>query len=305
MTQEIESLSLGQQLKLAREAVNLSIEQVAQQTNLKQSHLDALENDRFIFPGIPAAFVRGYVRSYVRFLRLPESLIDSVSYGEKNLNKPAKPSTIKTSNSKSQTRWLKWLTYLVLIAAIGMTAAWWWQEQYKVQSPVGTAIETSSIQSQQAVENPQNLTTETTQVTEEPQPNSEPVSNSEAAPSQPAVVETVETVPITPQTSLEQTVAEQLQAIKTESQPPQPEAINAELRIEIHNGESWLAVFNGKGKRLVEKLFSAGEVIDLNDQEQYQLTIGAPANVKIYYLGQEVPLRIDGRVVRIRLPLAN
>lgn len=302
MTQEFESLSLGQQLKSAREALNLSLEQAAQHTNFKRSHLDALENDNFIFPGIPAPFVRGYVRRYVRFLRLPESLVDSINYGESSLSNVAEPSTIKISNSKSQTRWLKWLTYLVLIAAIGMTAAWWWQEQHKAQS----TVETTNIQPQQAVENPQNTATETAQATEEPQPSSEPAAaNSEVAPLQPAVVEVVETVPVAAQTSIEQTVAEQLQATETESQPPQPEAANAELRIEIHNGESWLAVFNGKGKRLVEKLFSAGEVIDLNDQEQYQLTIGAPANVKIYYLGQEVPLRIDGRVVRIRLPLAN
>lgn len=58
-----------------------------------------------------------------------------------------------------------------------------------------------------------------------------------------------------------------------------------------------------KNKRLAEKLYNNGETLSFNENEQYRLTIGAPANVKVYYKGQEVPLKIDGRVARIRLPL--
>ena len=48
ITPSTDTLSLGQQLKQEREALQLSIEDVAQKTNLKKSHIESLENDIFI-----------------------------------------------------------------------------------------------------------------------------------------------------------------------------------------------------------------------------------------------------------------
>lgn len=120
-TQAGTALSLGQQLKAAREALNLSITDVAQKTNLKKSHIESLENDIFILQNVAPTFVRGYVRNYVKFLRLPESLISSVNYGEVTIPKEVtKVSSVKPS-SNSQGKTLKYLTVLVLLAALGMT----------------------------------------------------------------------------------------------------------------------------------------------------------------------------------------
>lgn len=66
MTESI-AFSLGQQLKAARQSLNLSIEDIAEKTKLKKNHIQALEDDIFILSGIPPTFVRGYVRNYVRF----------------------------------------------------------------------------------------------------------------------------------------------------------------------------------------------------------------------------------------------
>ena len=102
-------------------------------------------------------------------------------------------------------------------------------------------------------------------------------------------------------------VLQQPTATETPAEQPQAAAIgNDELRIEITGKESWITVKGSKSKKsLAEKLYSNGEVLTFNGDEQYRLTIGAPANVKLYYKGQEVPLKIDGRVARIKLPLAQ
>ena len=134
ITLSTDTLSLGQQLKQSREALQLSIEDVAQKTNLKKSHIESLENDIFILQNVAPTFVRGYVRNYLRFLRLPEDLASSVNYGEVKIPKEV---LHKTSAGKvvqrSQNLWVKYLTIFVLLAAIGMTLLWWWQDYQQEQ----------------------------------------------------------------------------------------------------------------------------------------------------------------------------
>ncbi|MGX2949402.1 RodZ domain-containing protein [Ursidibacter sp. B-7004-1] len=328
MTETTEMLSLGQKLKNAREALDLSIDDIATKTNLKKNHIEALENDIFILQNVPPAFVRGYVRNYVRFLRLPEELVGTVNYGEVTIPNEIKRSTsnIPVNNQKSQTRWVKTLTWLVLLCAAGMTLAWWWQEHQK-----------EKISSDQLVSNnipvtpvaPITEISPVATVTPMVETQSEPSSNSVTI--QPAEVTSTEikaTTAKTPQavsssemnTSaentqapvniLQQNTSEQVavvEPVKTEETlVEQPQSIsNDELRIEITNAQSWITVRDGKRKRLAEKLYNSGEVLTFNGNEQYSLTVGAPANVKIYYKGQEVPLKVDGRVARFKLPLAN
>ncbi|HGO5853484.1 TPA: RodZ domain-containing protein [Mannheimia haemolytica] len=318
-TQAGSTLSLGQQLKAAREALNLSIAEVAQKTNLKKSHIESLENDIFILKNVAPTFVRGYVRNYVKFLRLPESLVSTVNYGEVKIPKEVtKVSPVKSSPS-SQGKALKYLTFLVLLAALGMTLLWWWQgykqdqenrEQLVSSAPVAEAVNTTNneasaqsipVQPTVEVSQPPQATAETTVA-------AEPALTEKVEPTQAESVQVAEQAQPQAETTPTETVnvLQQPQTAQpAEATPEQPTAAigNDELRIEITGSQSWITVRNAKNKRLAEKLYSNGETLTFNENEQYRLTIGAPANVKVYYKGQEVPLKIDGRVARIRLPL--
>ena len=342
MTDSTQTLSLGQQLSDARNQLAISITDVAQKTNLKKNHIEAFENDIFILENVPPAFVRGYVRGYVRFLRLPEELVNTVSYGEVTLSQTnaVKAKPIPVTNSKSQMRWLKWLTWLILLGAAGMTLAWWWQEHKKEQASSAQLVsenQDNAIAVNVPSSNTDNMIaiqqSETTQTALTSEPVSvQPVNNSqtetqpvvetqkvEEKPVETAVETKVETLPtLTPiETATAPTVevAPQTETVNvlqqvTEQTTPkveeQPQVVsNDELRIEIVNAPSWITVRGVKNKKLAEKLYNAGEVLTFNDNEQYRLTVGAPANVKIYYKGQVVPLKVDGRVARFKLPLAN
>ncbi|MWP98266.1 DUF4115 domain-containing protein [Glaesserella parasuis] len=342
---ETMTLSLGQQLKNAREALNLTIEDVARKTNLKKSHLEAIENDIFILPSVPPAFVRGYVRNYVRFLRLPETLVNSVNYGEVTIPKEVrKAAPIAVKNHKSQMRWVKGLTWIVLLSAVGMTLAWWWQEHQKDQANREQLIVNTTEATAKVVEEPQQAVTLPAENAVPATPatvaeSSTPVAVEQAEPVQsvqtePVLIQTEVTPPVqtgssrismvispnsgnvTPQVSTEIAVPTQteqplniLQATQTEAsnqaEEPAQTAVEEELRIEITGAESWITVRTAQNKRLAERLYKAGEVLSFNDNEQYRLTVGAPANVKIYYKGQVVPLKVDGRVARFKLPLAE
>ncbi|AHG74001.1 hypothetical protein X781_18540 [Mannheimia sp. USDA-ARS-USMARC-1261] len=313
------ALTLGQQLRAAREALNLSIADVAQKTNLKKSHIESIENDIFILKNVAPTFVRGYVRNYVKFLRLPESLVSSVNYGEVIIPKEiTKVSPVKPS-SNSQGKALKYLTIFVLLAALGMTLLWWWQGYQKEQenreqlvnsAPVAETTNVASVESGNQVSVPVQQPIQVQGPQAQPQPETatvvEPTSSQTVEPNQQESTTTQTVEPPKPETETTVEPANVLQQTTTEPEATteQPAtAGNDELRIEITGSQSWITVRNAKNKRLAEKLYNNGEVLTFNENEQYRLTIGAPANVKIYYKGQEVPLKIDGRVARIRLPL--
>lgn len=61
--------TVGEQLRAARTAQQLTIHQVAETTKIRTDHLEALENgdySRFVAP----VYIRGFVRSYASLLRL-------------------------------------------------------------------------------------------------------------------------------------------------------------------------------------------------------------------------------------------
>ena len=341
-------LSLGQQLKQAREALGLSVEDVAKKTNLKKSHIESLENDIFVLQNVAPTFVRGYVRNYVRFLRLPEGLVSSVNYGEVILPKTvinnAQPSKVK---QKSQTQWVKYLTIAILLGALGMTLVWWYQDYQKEQANRDQFVIAANQETQQQTNNAapakneialpalqtENKTVETaaqpavapavevakteqavepvkieTPVVEQPVVTA-PTETTAQTESEKQSIQAVENAEPTANAEsavnvLQQNNATTEQPVAEEQAPQQALPIDALLRIEVTGKESWITVKGASSKKsLAEKLYTSCEVLTFNENEQYRLTIGAPANVKIYYKGEEVPLKIDGRVARIKLPL--
>lgn len=70
-------MSIGDQLKNARQERGLTLEQVAEDTNIALRYLDALETENFsVFPGEP--YILGFLRNYADYLGLdPQSLINA------------------------------------------------------------------------------------------------------------------------------------------------------------------------------------------------------------------------------------
>lgn len=70
-------MSIGEQLKAARQERGLSLDQIADETNIAKRYLEALEAENFsVFPGEP--YILGFLRNYADFLGLePQALINS------------------------------------------------------------------------------------------------------------------------------------------------------------------------------------------------------------------------------------
>lgn len=333
---ETTEISFGDKLRQTREALNLSLEDVAKAISLRPSILAKLENNEFVQKNVPSTFLRGYVRSYAKFLRIPDAEWAHLTFGEAHKNDLSKNAraTRSVNQYSSHSRWVGTLTTIILLAAVGMTGLWWWQNYQKSNEERDNLVQTYvekektaevpvthsneipvTVNSQPAVSNNEtmpvvgatnNAATEpavsTTQENQAQTVNAGVSTTATSAPTveqaQAPVVE--QTLPNTESTT-EQTVPDTQSAVENPAISEAPTTAKGDLVIEITKNSSWISVKDQNRKVLAQKEYKQGEVLTFNGDE-YALIIGAPGNVRITYKGEAYPLTVDGRVAKFKLP---
>ena len=317
---ETTKISFGDKLRQTREALNLSLEDAAKAISLRPSILEKLENNEFVQKNVPSTFMKGYVRSYTKFLRIPESEWAHLTFGEaykNDLSKNAR-ATRSVNQYSSHSRWVGTLTTIILLAVVGMTGLWWWQNYQKSNEErdnlVQTYVEkekTVAANSQPATSNNETAPVEEainnaavesvvskTQENQAQTVNAEVSSSATSAPTveqaQASVVE--QTLPNT-----EPTVPDAQSAVENPAISEAPTTVKGDLVIEITKNSSWISVKDQNRKVLAQKEYKQGEVLTFNGND-YALIIGAPGNVRITYKGEAYPLTVDGRVAKFKLP---
>ena len=85
----MENDKIAELLKSKRESLKLTIPQVAEQTKIKRSYIESMESGDFSnFDS--AAYIRNFVRTYSRYLKIPESQILALLSGELTAPDPLK-----------------------------------------------------------------------------------------------------------------------------------------------------------------------------------------------------------------------
>lgn len=316
-TQADQQISLGDRFREAREALNLSLEDVSKKITLRPAILAQIENNEFIQKNVPAAFMKGYVRNYGKFLRLPESLWADLSFGEDEQNDLGKNarSTRSVNQYSSHSRWVGYLTALVLLVALSMTGLWWWQNYQQSNEERDTLVQSyvsSTDTAQVASESSSALLTEI-QTNQPVQPMAQPEeaqSNSSGSTVEVKAGDEVaseQNVLPKSMTSSEDKTQSEVAIPDTQSavenptvSPPPPPAAQGDLVVEILKNTSWLSVKDKNRKVLAQKEYKQGEVLTFNGTE-FSLIVGAPGNVRITYKGQDYPLKVDGRVAKFKL----
>ena len=333
---ETTKISFGDKLRQTREALNLSLEDVAKAISLRPSILAKLENNEFVQKDIPSTFLRGYVRSYAKFLRIPDAEWAHLTFGEAHKNDLSKNAraTRSVNQYSSHSRWVGTLTTIILLAAVGMTGLWWWQNYQKSNEERDNLVQTYvekektaelpathsneilvTVNSQPAVssnetasvaETTNNAAAEpavsTTQENQAQTVSAEVSTTATSAPTigqaQAPVVE--QTLPNTEPTT-EKTVPDTQSAVENPAISEAPTTAKGDLVIEITKNSSWISVKDKNRKVLAQKEYKQGETLTFNGDE-YALIIGAPGNVRITYKGEVYPLTVDGRVAKFKLP---
>ncbi|EHK91034.1 RodZ domain-containing protein [Aggregatibacter actinomycetemcomitans] len=334
-----QQITLGDKFRLAREALNLTPEQVSKEISLRPALVRLIENNQFTNETIPATFMRGYVRSYAKFLRIPDSdWVNAIHFGNEQKNDLGKNAraTRSVNQYSSHNNWIGYLSALVILIVVGMTGIWWWESHQ--QSNAERDVLVNSYTPSAAV---------TTEVNTAP---AKPAGNEIPVPQPTAKIENtltdnapkgtrieIQTKPLTEKPAVTNTAPvvqasstaatanvlqseiekiggnEQLANVQPDAQAatePQSAvenpsvsaaATNDNLHIEVI-GNCWISVKDKNRKVLAQKEYKQGDVLSFNEEEPYSLIIGAPGNVRITYKGQAFPLTVDGRVAKFKLP---
>lgn len=272
-----QELSVGQTLRQEREKRQLSLEQAAQQLKLRVEILRNLELDQPDKAILPT-FMRGYLKSYARFLKLPEQAL-LTRFEQQHQVKSAPVKTMRTFSNRSAKQrtearymWLTWLIALVLLVSL---AVWFWQ----------SARENKLLQSEASLNPEQMLSTQTPALVSEP-----PLSAVELATVEPelttAVAETlteldVTALPPAAQQQLEQLnqALQQEEAVSAVSEQP-PQSLHDRLKMTFSDN-CWIDVLDANGDRIAFGTKQAGYVMELNAKGPFVITLGNPGVVSI------------------------
>jgi len=149
---------LGERLRSARMACNLDMAKLAARIHLTSDVVEALERDDY--SDMPArVFVRGYVRNYARAVNLPsESVLAQFDrqWPEEDYQVHFDESPRLAADPHPQRRWPGLVTWLVVMAVVGLTLMWWrgYLDRYLTQWQEGSVTTQATAPSEQPAGTP-------------------------------------------------------------------------------------------------------------------------------------------------------
>lgn len=142
-TAEAQADSVGALLRQARELKGLTTADVATHLRLKVSQIEQIEAEEWD-PAVSATFMRGYLRAYARFLKMPEKeILQNFELQAAFLRHQAKPmhSFSKKNRLDAVDNRFMLATYLLVVLLIGLFLIWFWQTHLLDSQPVSVVPE--------------------------------------------------------------------------------------------------------------------------------------------------------------------
>lgn len=260
--------SPGDMLKAAREALNMTISDLAGQTRLSRGVLEALEKNDFASLAMPV-YVRGYFRKCAHVLNIPEERLLQAYADWTGTPLKAKPLPITVTEPPreydSAKRGPSW-QYALIIAVVSGAALWWFAsgdgQPTRANQEMTAGVTTVDI-NPPAYE-PQTLALPPSEgsITQ-----LEPLPPANARPTAPGAT------PVTPATTMQPTV------------PAGPNTLSLNI-----TAPSWVEIYDEDRKRLVYGLLPAGNKQEVTGKPPYQVILGHPQGVRMSFGGKAVDL---------------
>ncbi len=260
----------GNELKQAREAAGLTRAEVAAHLNLPESYIESIETEQFA--RLPmATFAKGYIRQYAKCLHLSDTdMIKRYEAYAAELVVPVKSAIRIHSQVKPSDPLVKWATFAIICVVLALSMLWWTnlQDDPRVSDPAmqdkkgldsalnerDEALEESSFQDVSPRYLDEN--TEGSVIVRE-EDGDEP-------------------------DMLEEGSLAEVEGLITGAAPNRLEA--------IFHRESWIEVKDGQQRTLFTGTKKAGETLQLETLESFNLVIGNPAALALSYNGAPVDL---------------
>ena len=323
----------GTVLKLKRESLGWSQQEIADRLRLRVSVIENIESNDFKADQV-ATFTRGYLRSYAKVVGLNEEDVLGLLTGSGNAEhkeQTMQSFSRKTNREKHNNR-VMMVTWGIMITLAGISSVWWWQNQEQdtlspaeisAQAPVEDSIE-SDLQQVAAVSTTEQLELEATlapdarenttdtQLSSELSPVATEATVQEAvAPKVTLEASTVATATASAGASDDKSELVAQTALSSESESKAVESdkqttdttLAHQLTMEF-KADCWIQVKDASGKTLSTGVKKAGRSITLDGQAPYNIILGAPEGVTMTYANEPVDLSgySAGKVARFKLP---
>jgi cytoskeleton protein RodZ len=291
--------SAGAELRAAREAAGLTIDEVAQQLKLAPRQVRALEDDDYAkLPG--RTFVRGFVRNYARFLELDPDAVLALLPGSDVAPALERPTLTPSGRAMGELppdapqrrSWARWLIPLVLIAIVVAAGLYEFKRQQSEARRAGVEKSTSSSAAPAggpagaSLPNPLASTDASPAVV----PSSAAGEPAGAAAAIPASSDAAATPSSAPATAREPSST-------TPSQADQPQLVLT------FKGTSWVQVKDRNGNTLLAQNGPAGSTQSVSGPLPLDVVIGNAHEVTATFRGEPVDLSpfVRGDVARLSL----
>jgi cytoskeleton protein RodZ len=292
------SQNLGQILRSARIAQDLSIEQLATELRIEAPQLTALEENRFEKIGVPV-FVKGYLRQYGQRLGVDYRDLLALYYKQTKLEDVrVQPSpTIRLRDERQIT---VWVVAGVVLAVIVAGLAVWWVRGGRIDFASTTASVTSAVSPAAA---PAVAPVPVPQAAPRAAPVAEPVVAPAAELPTADVVTDVAQAP--PADALAAEVAPATVTATVTSTATA--AITIPLEVTFDE-ESWAEVTDARGERLFYGLGAAGQRATLRGEPPFAIVLGNAGAVRLLVDGETYAIPTPGRqgsTVRFSVDIAE
>ena len=308
--------NIGDTLRLAREAKEMSISAAAMHTHLSPSVIEKLESNCFSEIGVPV-FTRGYLISYARFLGVNE---EEISDSFNRLRHKPTELHISKANIASYSRpvrrgrirsWLIVIFLLALAAVITMEVVdsdSWLMLQFKKAFPdklSGTVVQTLLNEEEtppRSDDEEQDTDLRTDSVPPLADQAPKLILESTEAFAEKAVSQ--EIAPSVPSAS---SASESAEVATVSPIPPARERVSRQTIVLRATGENWVEVRNRENEVVFSRIFAQGERIELAAQgAPYTVNAGRPFDLQLSIGGQDTALdayRIEGSQRKFRIDL--
>jgi cytoskeleton protein RodZ len=270
--------TLGQMLRNARLAQDLTLEQLSTELRIEAKQLDALEQNRFERIGVPV-FIKGYLKQYGTRLGLDVRDLLALYYKQTTLGDvEIQPSrTIKLRDERQITTWI--VAAIVLLAVVGGLAAWWWNGGF------GAAPVTRSAPSPAEAAPVPAPAAEPAVV---PPPRTEPIPLEDAQPP-PSDAPAPDGVPAQVPAFA---AVEEADDTGDDARAVPVVAIPLEFTFEA---ESWAEVTDSRGQRLLFGLNAAGRRVTVRGEPPFAVVLGDANAVRLTVDGEPYEIPTTGR----------
>jgi cytoskeleton protein RodZ len=303
---ELQGVTPGEMLRVAREALNISSREMADRLNWMPAYLIAVEENRFeALRG--AAFARGYLRTYAKQVGIPESAVLAAFDALHAPELPAAEDRVEVKSALPMEKPGVGIALGLACAVLLIAGLWWWQSAAPQKPALAVTNITEQRPGEEALEQPiasdESLAAAAAQIAAtgatleeyaleeaDAEVADAEVADAEVADAEVAEAELGEAEPedvgAAPYPALDQSLISSAEDADTGT-----EGVESEAMLQFRfGGDCWVEIRDGNDELIYRDFRRDGDSLDLVGLPPFNILLGDSTEVELYYRGELVEI---------------